>query len=63
MSVPTYIVNRTMFYKKHYRNNDGESCSKFLLRDGHEIEITDKDARKIVGLMEIIQYFNDKALV
>ena len=52
-----------MFYKKHYKNKDGESCSKLILRNGSEIEVTDKDARKLVQLIKLTQYFNDKLLV
>jgi hypothetical protein len=57
------IKSRGMYYKKHYLNKDGESCARFMSRSGREIEITDKDARKLVKLLELLQYFNDKTLV
>jgi hypothetical protein len=59
----TIGIITTLFHKRHYRNRNGESCASFRLASGREVEITDQDARKLVKLLDLIQYLNDKTLV
>ena len=52
-----------MLYQKHKMNKEGEACFSFKLTNGQTITTTDKDAAKLVKLVELMRYFNDKLLV
>lgn len=52
-----------MLYQRHKRNKEGEACFSFKLTNGQVITTTDKDAAKLVKLVELMRYFNDKMLV
>lgn len=52
-----------MLYQRHKRNKDNKPCFSFRLTNGQIITTTDKDAAKLVKLVELMGYFRDKALV